>query len=88
MLVRYPTMSDPRRVRVPWHQQRWHLRYLLPAALFWFMAGSALVDIPAAPIGLAAIALFCGTIAVLFTRIYWQSRFPLRSARKKPGKVA
>jgi hypothetical protein len=80
-------MSDPRRVRVPWHEQRWHLRYLLPAALFWFMAGSALFDIRAAPIGLAVVTLFCGIIAVLFTRIFWQSRFPLRSAIKQPGEV-
>jgi hypothetical protein len=76
-------MSDPRRSPTPWREQLWHLRYLLPAALFWFISGSALFDIRAAPIGLAVVALLCGTIAALYSRIFWQSRFPLRSIQKR-----
>ncbi len=81
-------MSDPRRVRVPWYAQRWHLRYILPAALFWSMAVGALRHVVDAPVGLGVLALFSAFIAVLFTRIAWQARLPLRSARARSDEVA
>lgn len=73
-------MSDGRRVRVPWYSQRWYLRYLLPAAVLWVVAGSALFDLRKAPIGASAIAVFCGLATGMLTRIAWRERLPLRKS--------
>jgi hypothetical protein len=51
---------------------------MLPAALFWYGAVAAIIHIRTAPTMAVLAALFCGTFALLFTRIVWQERFPLR----------
>jgi hypothetical protein len=87
IVIRSPTMSDPRRIQVPWYSQRWHLRYIFPAVLFWSLAGSALFGVRSAPVTGVAVSAVFAFFAVLFTRIVWQERFPLRSRRGHVGEV-
>jgi hypothetical protein len=80
-------MNDPRRVWVPWYRQRVMLRYIIPATMFWAMAIRGARDIPSLPFAATLGTVFCATVAVLFTRISWQERFPLRSAKRYTDEV-
>ncbi|HEV7298935.1 MAG TPA: hypothetical protein VGN72_06175 [Tepidisphaeraceae bacterium] len=75
-------MPDPRYIRVPWYSQRWHLRYILPTALFAYFGAVALDGFHTAPVTAIVVASLFGAIAMLFLRISWQSRFPLRGKRR------
>jgi hypothetical protein len=80
-------MSDPRRIHVPWYSQRWHLRYIFPAVPFWSLAGPALAGARSAPVTAVAVSIVFAFFAALFTRIFWQERFPLRPKRQHSREV-
>ena len=77
-------MNDPRRINVPWYSWRWRLGLLLPMLLFAFLAVNSLREVRTEPVlSIVFGALFLG-FALLFARLVWRERHPLRSEVRRP----
>ena len=77
-------MDDPRRIKVPWYSWRWRLGLLLPMLLFALLAVNALREVRTEPL----LSIIFGTLflafALLFARLVWRERHPLRSEIRPP----
>ena len=77
-------MNDPRRTKVPWYSWRWRPGLLLPVVLFAFLAVNSLREVRTEPVWSIVFGAPFLAFALLFARLVWRERRPLRSEVRRP----